>query len=162
MFGIGRIGFEKEHNQMELTMSIRKMTKDETFSGSVNVQPGNKIVVAKFSARKSDKGERFELLCKLDFTACSQIDILELATRTCVIDLQRQWRVAANAPNSKAMTVNPFATVNVKTAIVDTTRSSGTPTQRAVSALNKLNDKERDEMLALLQKDKETRGKKTA
>lgn len=134
-------------------MSIRVIKSDETFSGSTVVQPGGKIVNAKFSARKSDKGDRYELNCKLDFSSCSPTDILELATRTCVIDLQRQWRVAANAPNSKATSTNPFAAVNVKTAIVDATRATGTPMQRAVSALGKLSAAEREAILKSLTAD---------
>lgn len=134
-------------------MSIRKIATDETFSGSTVIQPGGKIVAAKFSVRKSETSDRYELNCKLDFSACSQTDLLELATRTCVIDLQRQWRVAANVPNSTAMKTNPFAAVNVKTAIVETTRSTGTPMQRAVSAMNKLSTAERSAMLKMLEAD---------
>lgn len=128
-------------------MTITKISKDATFSPSTVVQPDNKHVHAKFSARKSDQGDRFELVCNLDFSDCSQSDILELATKTCVIDLQRQWRVAANVPNSTATTRNPFATVNVKTAIVESTRTTGTPMQRAVSALGKLSPAERAAIL---------------
>lgn len=127
-------------------MTIRKIATDETFSASTTVQPGGKIVNAKFSVRKTENDPRFELVCKLDFSACSATDILELATKTCVIDLQRQYRIRANTPNHN-ITVNPFAAVNVKSAIVDATRSTGTPMQRASSSMLKLNRQEQIDVL---------------
>lgn len=143
-------------------MTITKISKDATFSPSTVVQPDNKHVHAKFSARKSDQGDRYELVCNLDFSACSQSDILELATKTCVIDLQRQWRVAATAPNSTATTRNPFAMVNVKTAIVEATRTTGTPMQRAISAFGKLSASERAAIIKSLNAETAQPAKKTA
>lgn len=135
---------------METTMTITKIAKDATFSGSTTVMPGGKNVTAKFSVRKSENSDRYELTSNLDFSTCSQSDILELATKTCIIDLQRQWRVQANSPNSKATIINPFQKVNVKSAIVDATRSTGTPVQRAASALSKLSTAERKAIMAAL------------
>lgn len=132
-------------------MTITKIAKDATFSASTTVMPGGKAVGVTFSARKSENSDRYAVTSQLDFSECSQSDILELATKTCIIDLQRQWRVLANAPNSTATTRNPFEKVNVKKAIVESTRSTGTPVQRATSALAKLSPTERAAIMKALQ-----------
>lgn len=142
-------------------MTIRKIATDETFSASTVVQPGGKTVHAKFSVRKTENDPRFELLCKLDFSTCSQTDILELATKICVIDLQRQYRVRANSTGHD-YNHNPFALVNVKSAIVENTRSTGTPMQRAVSSMTKLSAAERAEIIKMLTATNPTPAKKTA
>lgn len=131
-------------------MTIRLIKSDETFSTTCNVDTAKKTVTATYGVRKTDKSPRYALTSAFDFSGVSQAELLELAIRGVIIDTQRQWRVLANAANSTAERVNPFASVNVKTAIIDASRKTADPVTKAVNALNKLSPAERAAILKAL------------
>lgn len=130
---------------------IKLLKTDETFSPSHVFDAAKKTDNASFAVRATESAPRYALTSLLDFSACTQEEILEMAARTCIIDLQRQWRVLANTKGSTATTANPFARVNVKTAIVDAGRKSATPVSKAANAVNKLSDAEKKALIAELQ-----------
>lgn len=130
---------------------IKLLKSDETFSPSHVFDAVKNTDNVSFAVRATESAPRYALTSTLDFSACSKEEILELAARTVIIDLQRQWRVLANTKGSTATTVNPFAKVNVKTSIVDAGRKSATPVSKAVNALNKLSDAEREAIIRELQ-----------
>jgi len=130
-------------------MSIRKLAADAEFSPVTKVT-GKIVAITRTVKTDKDAKFRYELTCSLDFGTCSAEEILELATRSAWIDIQRQWRELAGTKGSTATTVNPFAKVNVKTAIVDATRKSGPrdPKVTAANALAKLSPAERAALIA--------------
>lgn len=132
-------------------MTIRTIKDGDTFSASFDFNEKTGHAAATFSVRPSDKEPRHVLSCDIDYSKLSKSELVELANRSVVIDLQRQWRVLAATKGNTARTVNPFARVDVKTAIVDAARKSATPAQRASNALTKMSAKERADMLAALQ-----------
>jgi alkyl hydroperoxide reductase subunit AhpC len=136
---------------METTMSIRTIKDTETFSPTATYVPATKLMTATFSVRPSDKEPRHVLSCVIDYSKLSPTELVELAHRSVVIDLQRQWRVLASVKGNTARTVNPFARVDVKSAIVDAARKVATPAARASNALTKMSAKERADLLAALQ-----------
>ena len=132
-------------------MTIRTLKDTDTFSTSFNYDATKKHATVEFSVRASEKEPRHAMKCDFDYSTLSQAELVELANRAVVIDLQRQWRVLAATKGSTARTVNPFAKVNVKAAIVDAARKSADPKTKAFNALNKLSDSERAALLAELQ-----------
>lgn len=129
-------------------MSIRKLNKDEKLSNSTSIV--NSTATAVFKVRRSESSdEAFVLTCKLDFSTCSQDEILALATRTAIIDIQRQWRVAHVTEKGDPKS-NEFATVNVKSQVVDSQRKTADPLAKAKSLLDKLSPTERAALLASL------------
>lgn len=135
---------------MKAPTMIKLLKSDETFSTGHVFDAAKKTDHVTFSVRATEKGPRYALTSTLDFSACSPEEILELAARTCVIDLQRQWRVIANTKGSTATTVNPFQRVNVKTAIVDNSRKTASPVSKAANAVNKLSEAEKRALIAEL------------
>lgn len=129
-------------------MTIRVLKSDETFSPSATVS-GKKVAV-KWTVKKdkNEKSPRYVVETTLDFSGVSQDELTLLAVRPIVIELQRQWRELATAKGSTATTVNPFASVNVKSAIVDATRRTADPAARAKSLLAKLSPAERKAIMA--------------
>lgn len=123
-------------------MTIRTIKDTDTFSSTFVYDPKTKHAAVSFSCRAKEGDPRHVLTCDIDYSTCSQAEIMELANRTVVIDLQRQWRVLAATKGSTARTVNPFAKVNVKTAVVDATRKSATPATKVMANLVKLSAKE--------------------
>lgn len=133
--------------QLEMEMTIRELKKDETFSTTLTIN--GKIVNATWSVRKNEDGPRYAVTSKFDFGAVSTTELYELAMRSVIIDVQRQWRILANAKGSTATRVNPFATVNVKTAVIDAGRKTADPKTRASNLLAKLSEAERKAVLAM-------------
>jgi hypothetical protein len=129
-------------------MTIRTLKDSDTFSSSFDYNEKTKHALVEFSARAKDGEPRYAMKCDLDYSTLSHVELVELANRSVVIDLQRQWRVLAA---TKGSTVNPFARVNVKSAVVDASRRVASPATRAASALTKMSAKERADMLAALQ-----------
>ena len=131
------IGNGAGRNFLEMKMSIRKMTAtDKLAETKIN---GKKAVVnwsVKADGEKTTP--RYMLTSTFDFSGCSDAEILSLALKSVVIEAQRQWRDLANTKGSTATTVNPFATVNVKSAIVDATRRTADPVARATAMAKKL------------------------
>lgn len=127
-------------------MTIREMKNDETFTASTTVN--GKTVDATWSVRANENGPRYAVTSKFDFSGCSQAEILELAMRSVVIDVQRQWRILAASKGSTARTVNPFKAVNVKTAIVDAPRKSAPANVKAANLFAKMSAAEQKAFLA--------------
>lgn len=132
-------------------MTISIIKSNDTFSAKFSYVPATKAANVTFSCRRDEKSDRYALTSVIDFSGCSQAEIIELATRTVVIDLQRQWRVLAASNLANATRANPFSKVNVKAAIVDATRKTATPIAKAKSAASKLTDAEKRAMIAELE-----------
>ena len=132
-------------------MTIKTIKDTETFSSTFEFDPKTKHAQVAFSVRAKEGDPRHVLTCDIDYSKCSQAEIMELAQRAVTIDLQRQWRVLAATKGSTAKTVNPFAKVDVKTAVIDATRKAATPMSRAMSALSKMSAAEKAELLKALQ-----------
>lgn len=132
------------------TMTIRILKSTDQFSPSVKVT--GKKVDATWSVKKdkNEKSPRFAIATQFDFSACSNEEIISLAMKAVVIEVQRQWRDMANTKGSQVTTVNPFKTVNVKTAIIDATRRTASPMAKVSSLLNKLSPAERKALIASL------------
>lgn len=143
------------------TMTIRVLKSNESFSPQVKITGKKAQVQWSVKKDKSEKSPRFAIATELDFSAVSAEELMTLAIRPVVIELQRQWRELAATKGSTATTVNPFKTVNVKTAIVDATRKTADPVARAKAAMSKLSDKERAAILAAFQASVQA-GKKSA
>ena len=136
--------------------NIRKLAKDEAASTKMEVR--GKTVSAVFSARKDkDAADRYSIETELNFGNCSNEEILELAARIVLIDLQRQWRAVAKGNMSAATKDGTFAKVDVKTEVVDAARKGADPTTKVVNVLDKMSDAERNAILA-----KYAKGKKAA
>jgi hypothetical protein len=125
-------------------MSIRSLKNDEKFSASFTYDPATKVATVVWSCRRSEKDPRYAFTSQLDFSNVGEADMAELASPTAIIALQRRWRVLANSNLENATTVNPFAKVNVKSAIVDVERKgfgpAKPPVERARKELAKVTD----------------------
>jgi hypothetical protein len=132
-------------------MTIRTLKDSDTFSSSFDYNEKTKHALVEFSARAKDGEPRHAMKCDLDYSTLSHVELVELANRSVVIDLQRQWRVLAATTGSTARTVNPFARVNVKSAVVDASRKVASPVTRVAKGLTLISAKERADMLAALQ-----------
>lgn len=132
-------------------MTIRTLKNDETFSSKFDYNEKTGHVLCAFTVRPSEKELRHVLECDVDYSKLSKPELIELAHRGVVIDLQRNWRTLAATKGNTVRTVNPFAKVDVKSAVVDASRKVATPITRASSAISKMTAKERADMLAMLQ-----------
>ena len=127
--------------------NIRKIGKDDTASTKITV--AGKNVTAVYTCRKDkDAADRYSVQSTLDFSNCSQDEILEMAARTIVIDLQRQWRTLAKNNLANATKAGTFASINVKQDVVEAARKATDPAIKVVSALDKMSDAEREAVLA--------------
>lgn len=84
-----------------------------------------------YSFKLSDAAkERYGAVTTLDFAGCTQADILELATKSLVIKLQRNLRQMSNG----ALDATVYQNVNVKRDLVEATRSAIDPETRDLHA----------------------------
>lgn len=134
--------------------NIRKLSKDETATTSLTVS--GRLANAKFYVKPSKaSSDQYEIAAAIDFAKCSPEEILRLAARTVVIDLQRRFRsdIAGDADSKKrAMDQATWDAVDVKSAIVDAARRSADPVAKARKSLEKLDDATRAALLAELTK----------
>lgn len=115
-------------------MTIRKLSTDEKLSTSTSIK--DTTCTATFGVRASEASTtRFALTCKLDFSGCSREELIALASKSVIIDVQRQWRVA-HIDDKTDPKSNEFATVDVKKSIVDATRKTADPMAKVKSALS--------------------------
>lgn len=114
-------------------MTIRKLSTDEKLSNSTS--SNGKTVKAVFGVRASEASQtRFALTCELDFSNVSMEELMQLASKSVIIDVQRQWRVA-HIDDKQEPTKNEFAKVDVKKQIIDATRKSADPLAKVKAAL---------------------------
>jgi hypothetical protein len=127
--------------------NIRKLGKEDAASTKLTI--AGKKVTATYTCRKDkDSPDRYAVESTLDFSNCSQDEILEMASRTVVIDLQRQWRTLAKSNLANATKPGTFGTIDVKRDVVEATRKAADPTTKVVSVLDKMSDAEREALLA--------------
>jgi hypothetical protein len=133
------------------TANLRLIGGDETFSPATDCSEN--AAVCKYAVRPVENGPRFEINAKLDFTNCSREEIIAMAAKTAIIDLQRQFRVGyAGSKRDEAMNPATWAVVDVKKQIIDTTRApkSADPVKTVRSALDKMTPEARKALLAEL------------
>jgi len=129
-------------------MSVRQIVKDEKFSTSAKVD--GKKVRAIFACKQNETtGTRYAVTSTLDFNGVSAEDILTLATRSVIIDLQRQWRVKANVDLKTATNPQFMSNVDVQKQVVESApRKSAEPVSTAKSKFMKLSHAEQVAFLA--------------
>ena len=127
--------------------NIRKLGKDEAAPTKLAIE-GRKVTAMYTCRKDKDSADRYAVQSIVDFTNCSQDEIIEMASRTIVIDLQRQWRTLAKSNLANATKPGTFATIDVKRDVLEATRRATDPATKVVSALDKMSDAEREALLA--------------
>lgn len=126
--------------------SIRKLSSTEKFSSSQVL--ADKLNTVTFAVRpEKDSQSNYALTCALDFSTVTNEELITLATRAIVIDLQRKWRVS-HAGDKTEPTTNEFATVDVHKMITETTKGKpANPAAKAKKALDLLSPEARKALL---------------
>ena len=136
--------------------NITKVANGETATTALNVT--GKVANATFYVKPSKTAtDQYKIPAALDFANCSQEEILRLAARTVVIDLQRKFRsdIQGDTESKKrAMDAATWAKVDVKSSIVDAARRAADPVAKVRNSIAKLDDATRRALLAELQKNK--------
>lgn len=107
---------------------MRKIANDETFSTVATVIPNSKKLEMAFAVKPSEKSpDRFEIKSTVDFSKCSDADVLLLAAQSVRITMQRMFRVAYLGSNkSEALADATWQKFDVKSRIIDVERTRGT------------------------------------
>lgn len=126
--------------------NIRKLSATEKFSASQVIN--GKANTVSFAVRpEKDSQANYVLTCALDFSSVTDDELITLATRAIVIDLQRKWRVA-HAGDKTEPTTNEFATVDVHKMLTETTKGKpANPAAKAKKALDLLSPEARKALL---------------
>lgn len=98
-----------------------------------------------------DSPVRYEMTWTLDFRTCSDKQMLELASRSALIDAQRKWRGETDAQRLDGERWDGI-TINVADAMGETRRTAD-PVSKAANAVNKLTPEQRAAFIAELTKD---------
>ena len=119
-------------------------------AGSIKKTPnveGNTVEVS-HTVRPSRDGSRFQLTWVLDFTGVTREQELELMSRVVTIDLQREWRAAADRMDASwdGRTISVADHLNAS-------RKGADPAKRAQGAMAKLSPEERKALMALFNAD---------
>ena len=109
------------------------LQEGHTFKRSIVVQSDNKTVHTTYTFKPDEKSKNvYPVETVLDFSNCSQAEILELATQQIRIVLQSRFRSMGDAQRLDPTT---YARVDVKSEIVETQRAVVDDDTRAVRAL---------------------------
>lgn len=109
------------------TPRLRVIPDDETFSRTVVPAVDDKTVAVTYAVKVDAKStRRYEVKTTLDFSQCSDEDLLRLAADSAIISVQRLWRVTARGKDAaSAYDAAKWSRINVKTDIIDVERSRG-------------------------------------
>lgn len=127
-------------------MSIRKTAKDEVFSPSYKAE-GDKVT-ASFGCKFNMEGDRFALTSVLDFTGVTKEELLEMAAREPVAEIQRLWRLQYAADRATATTKNTNAVFSVRSYLDSPRKRTAAPAlQKANKLIKELKPEEQMEVV---------------
>lgn len=129
-------------------MAIKTLTRDESAERSTTTE-GKIVHVTRTVKPKSDSEVRYVVEWNIDFDGVTNQELLQLAARGVVIDIQRLFRAASDKERES------FGKRNFSVReLLDTTRERKTadPATRAKNAVAKLSDEEKAALIADLQK----------
>lgn len=104
---------------------------DETAKREMEVLDNSRVRSAYTFRKDENSKDRYPITTVFDFSNCSQAEILELATASVRITLQAKLRAMGDG----ALNPDVYAKVDVKSDILDTTRSQVDPMTSAIRAL---------------------------
>lgn len=107
---------------------MRKIAKDETFSTTVEIK--GKTAICNFAVKPSEaSADRFAIASTFNFSKVSDAELLELATQTVRIAVQRQFRTAYLGSDAKkrseALSDATWSNYDVKSRLIDVERTRG-------------------------------------
>lgn len=105
-----------------------------------------KVVDVTRTTRRNKDEPRIAMTWKLDFSECSEEDIIELATRSAVIHFQGVFRKEQN-PNPEEWNDRQF---NVKTELCDAERKARGPKEVTAADIAKLSPERRKAIMEAL------------
>lgn len=141
------------------TEMLPVLKKDEKVSQAKEVTPDGNSVVLDCTIQDASTGTTYAARgVRLDFSNCSQADILRLAAAKAIAAYQMRakvaWRKADGSTDraalGRALAAENWKVIDVKSAIVDTERRAMTPVEREVARIQKLSAAEREALLKAL------------
>jgi len=128
-------------------MSIRKTLKDEVFSPSYRAD-GEKVT-ATFGCKFNMEGERYALTSVLDFSGVTKEELLEMAAREPVAEIQRLWRLQYAADRQTATTKNTNSVFSVRSFLDSPRKRTAAPAlQKANKLIKELKPEEQSEVVS--------------
>ncbi len=121
---------------------MRVLSADDKATRETRVD-GDTVHVTR-TARENEEQPRTVLSWDLDFSNCSNEELLRLAADSVVIAMQSRWRKAPDRQKAEAW---DNVTFDVKAEVVDRARIAKSPMQKAVSLLSGMTQAEREEFL---------------
>lgn len=127
---------------------MRKLTKDETSNKSIAVNVEKKVGKVTHTVKPSAKDDtRYELIWNMDFSKCTDEQILGLATRSITIMKQNDWR-----RDDKRTDARKWHNVTFDVAAeMSGRRQAADPAQKVVTQASKLDADQRAELIKQLQ-----------
>lgn len=130
-------------------MSITKIAADGKATITTKVVSETHLE-CRFAVRQNESsGTRYQVVSTVDFTDVTAEEMMALASRTIVIDAQRQFRVLAAENLNEATKPDAWAKISVR-EFLDRDRKDVDPKTRALNAMKKLSPEERAAILKLL------------
>lgn len=134
--------------------NLKQIGRDETFSKSCTVT--GKVAAVNFSFKPADTADapRYAVTANIDFANVKEVELIELACRPVIIDIQRKMRVgyaAGGLKRAETLNDNTWKHVSVREMLdAETTRTAAPPVAIVKRNLDKLSAAERKEMIAAL------------
>lgn len=137
----------------ESKRNIRPLGKDEKpISKTVVNEDGNTVEAWYSLGTNKDIGKPHQGYTVFDFSGCSKAELLDLASRSPLIAVQRRWSTIARSSGTEtASKPGTFATVDVKKDIVNATRQSAPPMAKADKLINSMSEADKRALMAKLE-----------
>ncbi len=129
---------------------MRKLTKDESSNKTTTVDVAKKITTVTHTVKPDEKSPaRYELIWIMDFSKCTEEQILGLASRSATILKQADWR---RADDKDRMNANKWHNVTFDVAEeMSGRRKAADPVAKTATQAKKLNKDEREALIKQLQ-----------